>query len=401
MTARSEHSLIAKRSLSAFCIAGLCFLLVSSAFARQKVSVDVAAIDHANILRLAETFLKEPPVTVTAFSSPRSTGGIHEYFSEGDYWWPDPKNPDGPYIQRDGVTNPDNFNKHREVLRRFCDVVSGLTAAYKITGDEKYAAQAIRHLNAWCVDDATKMYPHLKYAQAIKGRFTGRGTGIIDTIHLIEVARAVEVLSGSTSFKNGEEAAIKQWFADYLQWLTTHQYGIAERDAKNNHGTWWGTQVAAFAHLVNDTATLAYCRSRFKNVFLPKQMAVDGSFPEELRRTKPYSYSIFNLEGMTTLCWILSTPADNLWEFTLPDGRNMRKAVQFLYPYIVDKSKWPYAKDVMHFEAFPARQPFLLLAGIALGEPKYIETWKKLETDPNNEEVRRSIPIQQPVLWVR
>jgi hypothetical protein len=401
MSARSDHSLITKRSFRAFCIAGLCCLVISSAFARQKITVDVEAIDGTHILSKAETFLKEPPLTVTAFSSPRSAGGLHEYFSEGDYWWPDPKNPDGPYIQRDGMTNPDNFNKHREALRHFCDVVSGLTAAYMITGEEKYAAQAIRHLNAWCADDATKMYPHLKYAQAIKGRFTGRGTGIIDTIHLIEVARAVEVLSGSTSFKKGEEAAIKQWFAEYLQWLTTHQYGIAEREAKNNHGTWWGAQVAAFAHLVNDTATLSYCRSRFKNVFLPKQMAADGSFPEELRRTKPYSYSIFHLEGMTTLCWILSTPADNLWEFTLPDGRNMRKALQFLYPYIVDKSKWPYAKDVMHFEAFPARQPFLLFAGIALGEPKYIDTWKKLETDANNEEVWRSIPIQQPVLWVQ
>ena len=379
----------------------LVVLIPAIGWSQQKIKVDVASIDRASILISADQYLKEPPVTVTAFSSPRSTGGVHEYFSEGDYWWPDPKNPDGPYVQRDGMTNPDNFNKHREAMRSFCDIVSALTAAYKITGDENYAAHAIRHLKAWCVDDATKMYPHLKYAQAIKGRFTGRGTGIIDTIHLIEAARAAEALAGSTSFKEGEDTAIKQWFAEYLQWLATHQYGIDERDAKNNHGTWWAAQVATFAHLVNDTATLSYCRSRFKNVFLPKQFAPDGSFPEELRRTKPYSYSIFNLEGMAALCWVLSTSDDNLWEFTLPDGRSMRKAVEFLYPYIVDKSKWPFPKDVMHFEAFPARQPFLLFAGIALGESRYIETWKKLGTDPKNEEVRRSIPIRQPVLWVQ
>ncbi len=34
------------------------------------------------------------------------------------------------------------------------------------------------------------MNPNLQYAQAIQGRFTGRGTGIIDTLHLVEVARA-------------------------------------------------------------------------------------------------------------------------------------------------------------------------------------------------------------------
>lgn len=369
--------------------------------ARQKTVSEIVAIDRVRILNRAALCLKEAPVTVTAFCSPRSAGGIHEYFSEGDYWWPDSANPSGPYVQRDGLTNPDNFNKHREVMHRYRDIVSALAAAYKITGDERYARQAIRHLNAWCVDDATKMFPHLKYAQAIKGRFTGRGIGIIDTIHLIEVARAVEVLSGSPSFQKGEEAAIKQWFAEYLQWLTTHHYGIDEREAKNNHGTWWAAQVASFAHLVHDTAALSYCRSRFKNVLLPNQMAGDGSFPEELRRTKPYSYSIFNLEGMTLLCWILSTHDDNLWDFRLPDGRSMANAVRFLYPYIVDKSKWPFAKDVMHFDAFPARQPFLVFAGIALGEPKYIETWKRLDAESRNEEVQRSIPIQQPVLWVQ
>ncbi len=362
--------------------------------------VDVAAIDRVRILTAAERWLHELPLTVTAFSSPRSAGGVHEYFSEGDYWWPDPKNPDGPYIQRDGMTNPDNFNNHREVMQRFSRAVSTLVAAYKVTHDEKYAAHAVKHLKAWFVDDATKMFPHLKYAQAIRGKVTGRGVGIIDTIHLMEVARAVEVLSGARSLSASDEAAFKKWFAEYLTWLTTHQYGIDEREAKNNHGTWWVAQVTTFAHLVNDTANLSFCRERFKAVLMPRQMAADGSFPEELRRTKPYNYSLFNLEGMAAICCVLSTSRDNLWEFTLADGRNMRKGMEFLYPYIVDKSKWPYPKDVMYFEYYPARQPSLLFAGLALNEQKYIEAWKKLEPDPTNEEVQRSIPIRQPVLWV-
>jgi hypothetical protein len=55
----------------------------------------------------------------------------------------------------------------------------------------------------------------------------------------------------------------------------------------------------------------------------------------------------------------------------------------------------------MHFEAFPGRQSFLLFAGIALGEPRYVETWKNLQADSMDEEVQRSIPIRQPVLWVQ
>ena len=144
------------------------------------------------MIKAADSYLKDEPVTVTASHSPRSAGGLHDFFSEGDYWWPDPKNPDGPYIQRDGMTNPDNFVEHRKALMRLSVEVPALAAAWKITHDQRYADRAALHLRAWFVDDATRMNPNLQYAQAIHGRFTGRGTGIIDTIHLVEVARAVE-----------------------------------------------------------------------------------------------------------------------------------------------------------------------------------------------------------------
>ncbi len=57
---------------------------------------DIEVIDHERILRAANEYLSQPPITITAYSSPRSKGGKHDYFSEGDYWWPDPKNPEGP-----------------------------------------------------------------------------------------------------------------------------------------------------------------------------------------------------------------------------------------------------------------------------------------------------------------
>jgi hypothetical protein len=367
----------------------------------QKLAVDVINIDRERVLSSAERFLKEEPVTVTTYKSPRSAGGLHDYFSEGDYWWPDPNNPDGPYTQRDGMTNPDNFVLHRQAMLGFSRAVSTLVAAYRITGDEKYAAHALKHVRAWFIDEETKMNPHLKYGQAIRGKATGRGTGIIDTIHLIEIARALESLRGSKSMSETDEKAINQWFAEYLEWMTTHQYGLEEREAKNNHGTWWVAQVSAFAHLVNDTARLNYCKTRFKTVLLPHQMGVDGSFPLELKRTKPYNYSLFNLEGMALICWILSTHEESLWDFTLPDGRNMCRATEFMYPYIADKSKWPYPKDVMYFEFYPARVSSLLFAGIALNEQKYVGLWKTLDADPTIGEVQRNMPIRQPILWVQ
>jgi hypothetical protein len=238
------------------------------------------------------------------------------------------------------------------------------------------------------------------YAQAIHGRVTGRGTGIIDTIHLVEVARSAGVLGASRSAVPADTKAITRWFAEYLTWLTTHEYGIAERDAKNNHATCWVMQVAAFAQLTGDAKLLDFCRDHYKRVLIPDQMAVDGSFPLELKRTKPYGYSLFNLDALATICQILSTPSNSLWEWALPDGRGIRRGMAFLYPFMRDKSKWPFAKDVMYFDEWPVRHPSLLFAGLSLHESRYLDLWTMLNASPTTEEVIRNLPIRHPVLWI-
>ena len=361
---------------------------------------DVAEFDRARVLKAARQYLSERPVTVTASRSPRSAGGPHDFFSEGDYWWPDPSTPGGPYVQRDGMTNPDNFVGHRRALMRLSVQAGALAAAWRLTKDGRYARHAAQHLRAWFLDPSTRMSPHLEYAQAIHGRTKGRGVGIIDTIHLVEVARAVEVLEDSGALTADELAGVKRWFADYLRWMTTSRNGLEEREAKNNHGTCWVMQVAAFAHLTRDEGLLDYCRARFRGVLVPGQMAADGSFPQELRRTKPYGYSLFNLEALATICRILWTQRDDLWKYELPDGRGMRKALEYMAPFIRDKKRWPLKPDVMYDAEWPMRQSSLLFAGLALKRPDYVELWKRLPADSAVEEVVRNFFIRQPVLWV-
>jgi len=278
--------------------------------------------------------------------------------------------------------------------------VPALAAAWKLTKDERYAKHAVQHLRAWFVDERTRMNPNLQFAQAIHGRFTGRGIGIIDTIHLVEVAQAVNVLKDSRALTTTDLGGVIQWFNDYLKWMTTSKNGLDEREAKNNHGTCWVMQVAAFARLVGDRELIDYCRTRFKTVLVPNQIAVDGSFPEELRRTKPYGYSLFNLDAMATICELLSTEADNLWTFSTTDGRSISQAMAYMYPYIKDKKSWPLKPDVMYNEEWPMRHNSLLFAGRALERREYIELWKKLPADSNVDEVIRNFFIRQPVLWV-
>jgi hypothetical protein len=354
--------------------------------------------DRTRILKAANGYLEAKPVTVTAARSERSQGGAHDYFSEGDYWWPDPKNPGGPYIRRDGYSNPANFNEHREAMIRLSLIVPVLAGAWLLTKEKKYAVAAGVHLRAWFVDANTKMNANLEYAQAIFGVTKGRGIGIIDTLHLVEVARAATVLNRAGVLEGG--AAVKVWFAEYLEWMRTSKNGQEERDAKNNHGTCWVLQAGEFARFTSNEAVMEWCRERFRAVLVPEQIGPDGSLPLELARTKPYSYSLFDMDVFSGIAQSLSTERESLWAFSTADGRGLRKMMEFMAPFIADKAKWPYAHDVEHWDDFPVRNPALLFAGLAYQQPKYIDVWKRLNPDPTVPEVVRNFPIRQPILWV-
>jgi len=348
----------------------------------------------------AGQMMKEKPVTVTASSCKRSAGGKNDFYSEGDYWWPDPANPAGPYIQKDGQTNPENFVDHRLAMIRLSEITATLTSEWLLTKDQKYADRVLKHLNAWFVDPATRMNPNMLYAQAIWGKFTGRGIGLIDAYHLVEVAQSAKILIDSRAIPEKDGAKIKEWFRSFLSWMTTHQYGIDEMNAKNNHGTCWAVITSAMADLTGNEEVKKLCRDRFKTIFLPTQMADDGSFPLELKRTKPYGYSLFNIDAMCNLARILSTPEDNLWEFQTPDGKGLKKGMEFIYPFIADKSKWPFAKDIYIWDEWPVRQSSLLFAGLAYENDDYINTFLRLPANPIHPEVIRNLPVRHPLIWI-
>ena len=365
-----------------------------------KMAFNLNEIERSRVLKNADAYLNELPETVTTSFCDRSSGTHHDFYSEGDYWWPDEKNPNGPYIRKDGLTNPANFTAHREALIRFSQLSGALASAYVLTNDKKYADKLALHLKAWFVNQNTKMNANLLYAQAIKGVATGRGIGIIDTVHLVEVTKAIKAIENSSALSKADLEAIKLWFSNYLNWITTHEYGIAERDNGNNHSVCWTMQVAAFADLTKDTKTMDFCRNFYKTSLLPNQMDKDGGFPLELKRTKPYGYSLFNLDAMTSICQILSTKQENLFAFTTPDRKNLELGIKFMIPYIENKSLWPFQHDVMYWEEWPVRQSSLLFGGIAFKNKKYIELWKSLKANVTTPEIIRNTPVKYPILWV-
>ena len=200
-----------------------------TAWARTRLGANseawrlVAATDQARVLEAAKRYVEEAPLTITAFAAKGSAGGLHDFYSQADYFWPNPKDPNGPYVNRDGQTNPANFDDHRRVMVRLSIQVPALTAAWLLTHERRFSDRAVAHLRAWFVTPATCMNPNLQFAQAVTGASTGRSYGIIDSLHLVEVARAADFLASEMSV--ADEQALRQWFSSYLDWLNTSDPG--------------------------------------------------------------------------------------------------------------------------------------------------------------------------------
>jgi hypothetical protein len=359
-------------------------------------SISIPA-DTVAIISKATSYLAESPVPITTFSCPRSSGGLHDFFSEGDYWWPDPDHPEGPYIRKDGQTNPQNFNAHRKAMRDLNKWVSTLVAAYQVSGDKKYSEHAINHLRAFFLNENTLMNPNLVYAQAIKGIASGRGIGIIDTIHLIEIVLSIQKLKALGALNETDYNGLKQWFNDYATWMNSHKYGLEEKDHGNNHSTWWAAQLASFSSFAGREDLREVAVSQFKKL-LSTQMSEDGSFPEEMSRTKGYSYSLFNLEGFSVLCHLLSTKDEDLWDY---DGKNgsLKKAWNYMLPFIENKYIWPNGPDIAHFDELPIQSVGFLMAAEAYDDVQYKSIWRQLSPEKKSEEIERTFPLWQATLW--
>ena len=372
-----------------------------AAFAAEHADGRYALVertDRRRIMDAATKYVELSPQTITSYPSPKSPGGPHDFFSQADYFWPNPADPNGPYVNRDGQSNPDNFNEHRKAMVALSIQMPALTAAWMLSRNPRFGQHAAQHLRAWFIDPKTRMTPNLEFAQGVHGVSTGRSYGIIDTLHLVEVARAASII-GPKLLSATEQAAIVDWFKSYLRWMKTSEKGLAEKTTLNNHAVCWALQASEFARLIGDDATRAEITEQYKNTFLKDQMGMDGSFPKELARTKPYSYSIFNFDVMAMLCQSLRDSRRDLFGFVLPDGRGICKGAAFLYPFLSDKNTWPYKKDVEHFESLPVRSPGLLFTGLACGHEEYLKLWARLNPDPTDPEIIRNYPVRQPVLW--
>jgi hypothetical protein len=286
----------------------------------------------------------EVPSLITKQQTPPS-GDKHDYMSQAPYFWPNPNTASGlPYIRRDGERNPEikRFPDH-DLLDKMISTTERLSLGYFVTGKHEYAVKASEILRMWFLDPRTRMNPNLEFAQAIPGTNTGRGIGIIETRGMPRVIDSVGMLAGASSWTRSDQAGVEAWFSKYLSWMIESKNGREEREAKNNHGTHYDVQVAAFALFVGNKDLAKSVLETAKAKRIAKQIEPDGKQPLELERTRSWDYSVMNLDGMISLALLGDHVGVDLWNFQTSDGRGIRKAIAFLDRYSHEKwQKWPY-----------------------------------------------------------
>jgi unsaturated chondroitin disaccharide hydrolase len=295
------------------------------------------------LVRDAEIAMHARPFSVMQKQTVPPSGDKHDYRSTAPYWWPDSTKPDGlPYVRRDGVRNPQSRVDHDGIrFGQMTNAVEALALGHYFTGESRFAEQAGVLLRVWFLDSATRMNPHLEYAQGIPGVTEGRGFGMIDLSSIPRLLDAVRLLEGGAGWTRGDADALTAWWRQYLAWARDSENGRDERKAANNHGTWYEAQVGAIALFVGDTALARELLGVEARRRLGSQIQPDGRQPLELARTRALSYSLFNLEAFTQVAEMGRHVGADLWREVAPEGGSLRAALRFLVPYADTEAGFP------------------------------------------------------------
>ena len=330
------------------------------------------------LLEEADRALVAPLVAVTDKRSQLPpTGDPHDYFSLSPYWWPDTTKPDGlPYIRRDGITNPESKRDlDQPRVAALGRSLQTLALAYYFTDDERYARRAADQLRAWFLDPATRMNPHLRFAQLVRGNPNERGSGIIDTRWFIEAVDAAMLLAGSSHWPREDHRALQGWFRQYLAWLQTSPNGRHEQAARNNHGSWFAAQTASYALFVGDTGRARAIVEGVKPR-IGAQITAEGRQPIELERTRSMHYASFNVEALSRVAEMGRHLAIDLWNYQAPEGGSIRRAIDHIAPHVVTPATWP-GQQIDAIE-LPDMLIHLRRATTVYGDPVYGEVLRRL-----------------------
>lgn len=323
---------------------------------------------YGKLLEQADELLGFRPESVTEGDTPPS-GDNHDFFSIGKYAWPNPDTPDGmPWIRRDCAINPDAYGDKYDYGRynRTINRINTLSAAWFYSGDEKYARKSAELIRVWFLDEKTRMNPNFEYASALPGVHNGMAIGVIFGVKMIEMLDYIRLLGTSESWTPSDASSLRNWFSAYRTWLLESDFGKEEAAAKNNHGSWYAAQVAAFSLHAGDLDRVRSMIDLARRQ-IDEQIAEDGSLPAETKRKWSLHYSHYGLSSFVVLARCAEALGEDLW-----NGR-LKTACEFLIPCLSGQKKWGYPNEAADDAVAPNVFPLLRRAAEAYDSAAFRE----------------------------
>lgn len=271
----------------------------------------------------------------------------HDYMSCSIYHWPNPNTPDGlPYIERDGVDNPEAIHGDKESLRTLAYItfLSGLL--YYFTLEDHYLQILLKYNRFWFMDETTRMNPNLRYAQCIPGVNDGEPGGIIDYAASYGYAlNILRILHQQQLLPEDFYQQMKEWHKEFLNWLLTSEQGQIEGKRVNNQGSLYDLLILNISSFLGEEEKIGkeYHEKLLKRC--KEQINEKGLLPYELVRTKSKSYMTMGLKMLLESAYLLQECG-----FHYEETEELKRAYQYVLPHYLNQT-WEF-QQIKEFDVF-------------------------------------------------
>lgn len=291
------------------------------------------------ILQISEKYAKLSPIVITVAGKKTFALDIHYYCTSNGYYWYNSWL--RKYVRRDGELNPEKKEYDNVRFGRMAGRLKYLCAGYFFTGDVKYYNAYIRQLKAWFIDKKTWMYPNLEYSQVIPGENSNRGvpSGVIEGYFLNNVMDSYRLLVHIHGVDNRIDKPLKKWFEKMYKWMQTSSNGKRNSMSRDNTSIMQDVLMLNIALFLGNKYQSDSITKAFKTKRLDTQISSDGSQPWELKRSKSYSYSVYNLTHIIDFCIIQESQGNHYYQ---QNKRKIDSAANFLSSYMKNSQAWKY-----------------------------------------------------------
>ncbi|UCH34165.1 MAG: alginate lyase family protein [Armatimonadota bacterium] len=225
--------------------------------------------------------------------------------------------------------NSEGHNRAKNPLRDDANAAYALALAYRITAGEKYAAAAVRLLNAWATE--TQEFS------------TEADSCLCFSYHFPAFIFAADLLRRSPSWLGPQQDVFRKYIREKALPMNTMARA-------NNWGNWGLLLHLSCAASLDDLPLFEKGVERWKQL-IDSQIADDGHLVHEVNRGSPGRegdhgiwYSHFSLMPQTIAAEIARVNGVDLYDYQSPRGRSLRMAYEWLGPFVREPQRFPYVQ---------------------------------------------------------